>query len=119
MGPQSHMNWLRRLLLAGLCCCLALQMFVVQMTSIEAAFDDGQPVLCHNVSEDDEDGGKPFTPCHLCWLPASGHVLLSDAGPVLSIPSIVVAPAYSAAALRFTVLKPPPRGYSRAPPSFA
>lgn len=120
MAPKSRTYWLRWVAAAGLCWSLLLQTFMVQATAIETAVADAQPVLCHNVSDDDPaDNDRGLARCHLCWLPGASMVSLSDAAPVFSEPAVFTAFLYVFHVARFSVVMPPPRGASRAPPSFA
>jgi hypothetical protein len=120
MAPKSRINWLRGIALAGLCWSLLLQAFMVQASAIEIVTADAQPVLCHNVADEEPaDDDKGLARCHLCWLPGASTVLLSDAAPAISKPVAVAAPLHSFYVARFSIVTPPPRGASRAPPSFA
>lgn len=114
-------GWLRGVLLAGLCYSLVLQTLLVQAAGVAAATADTQLVLCHgNGGQSPGDGDDDaFARCHFCWVPASGAALLPETGPAFSRPLAISATAYSFFSASFAIVRPPPRGASRAPPYFA
>lgn len=120
MLASRCIGWLRCLLLAGLCYSLVLQTLLVQAVAVAAATADTQFALCHgNGDQSPGDADDAFARCHFCWLPASGAALPPDASPALSHPVAISATAYSIFSASIVVLRPPPRGASRAPPRFA
>lgn len=116
---QSRTNWLRCLLVTGLCYCLFAQTLLVQAAGIVAAAP--QPVICHGIADgasgDADNDNAPQ--CHFCWLPASGVTLLPDLRSSLPVPVSVAASGYSVFSAPIGLVRPPPRGASRAPPSLA
>ena len=119
MVASHRMHWLRCILLAGLCYSLVLQTLLVQSAEIVAAAGP-QLVLCHGNGDQDPAGSDDvFARCHFCWLPASSTALLPDKGPAIAAPAAVTASAYAFFSASISVLRPPPRGASRAPPHFA
>ncbi len=121
MAASRYMGWLRCVLIAGLCYCLVGQTLLVQAAGIAAATADTQMVLCHGNGEPSpgETNDAPLAKCHFCWLPASGTALLPDANPSFAVRIAIIASAYSVSFETITVVRPPPRGASRAPPNFA
>ena len=121
MAASRYMGWLRCVLIAGLCYCLVGQTLLVQAAGVAAATADTQMVLCHGNGEPSpgETNDAPLTKCHFCWLPASGTALLPDTNPGFAVRIAIVASAYSVSFETITVVRPPPRGASRAPPYFA
>jgi hypothetical protein len=114
------MHWLRCILLAGLCYSLVLQALLVQATGIAAASADPQFVLCHSDGDQSPgEGDDAAARCHFCFVLVSGTALLPDTGSAISVPAAVSASAYSFFSARIVVARPPPRGFSRAPPHFA
>jgi hypothetical protein len=114
------MGWLRGILLAGLCYSLVLQTLLVQAAGFAAATADTQFVLCHGSSDQSPgEGDDTFARCHFCWVPASGAALPPETGPAFSRPLAISATAYSFFSASFAIVRPPPRGASRAPPSLA
>jgi hypothetical protein len=108
---------LRRVLLAGLCYSLVLQTVLVQAAGVAAATADTQFVLCHgNGDQSPGDDDDAFARCHFCWLPASGAALLPHTAPAFSRPLAISATAYSFFSASIAIVRPPPRGASRAPP---
>ena len=57
--------------------------------------------------------------CHFCWLPASSAALLPDANLGIAVRIAIAASAYFFFSANITVVRPPPRGASRAPPHLA
>jgi hypothetical protein len=120
MVASRCMGWLRCVLLAALCYSLVLQTLLVQTAGFAAATADTQFVLCHgNSDQSPGKGDDAFARCHLCWVPASGAALPAQTGPTISVPVAITATAYSFFSASFAVVRPPPRGASRAPPSLA
>ena len=120
MVASRRMHWLRCILLAGLCYSLVLQSLLVQAAGIAAATADTQLVLCHgNGDQSPGDGDDASARCHFCWVLVSGPALLPDTSPTISVPAAITASAYSFFSANITVVRPPPRGHSRAPPPFA
>ncbi len=118
MVASRRMRWLRFILLAGLCYSLVLQTLLVQAAGITAAVGP-QLVLCHgNGDQNPADSDDVLARCNFCWLPASGAALLPATGPAISVPVAITASAYSFLSARISVVRPPPRGASRAPPHF-
>ena len=119
MVASRRMRWLRFFLLAGLCYSLVLQTLLVQAAGVAAAAGP-QLVLCHGNGDQDPAGSDDvFARCHFCWLPASSPALLPDTGLGIAASVAVTASAYSFFSANVSVLRPPPRGASRAPPHFA
>jgi len=119
MVASRRMHWIRCVLLAGLCYSLVLQTLLVQGAGVAAAAGTDL-VLCHgNGDQNPADSEDVFARCHFCWLPASGAALLPDTGPAISVPVAITASAYCFFSARVSVVRPPPRGASRAPPHFA
>jgi hypothetical protein len=120
MVASRRMHWLRCILLAGLCYSLVLQTLLVQARGIAAAGADPQFVLCHSDSDQSPgEGDDAAARCHFCFVLVSGTALLPDAGSAISVPAVITASAYSFFSARIIVARPPPRGFSRAPPYFA
>jgi hypothetical protein len=121
MIASCYMGWLRCVLIAGLCYCLVGQTLLVQAAGIAAATADTQMVLCHGNGEPNpgDANDDPLAKCHFCWLPASGTALIPDANPGIAARVAIDASAYSFFSESFTVVRPPPRGDSRAPPHIA
>jgi hypothetical protein len=114
------MCWVRRVLVAGLCYALVLQTLLLQAAAVAAANPDAQGVLCHgNGDQSPGDGADVFAGCHSCSLPASGAALLPDAGPAVSVRIAVTASAFFFFSAPIIIVRPPPRGESRAPPDIA
>src|SRR6476619_1478448 len=120
MVTSRRLRWLRCILLAGLCYSLVLQTLLVQAAGIAAATADTQLVLCHgNGDQSPGDADDAAARCHFCWVLVSGPALLPDTSPVISVPAAITTSTYSVFSASITVVRPPPRGYSRAPPHFA
>jgi hypothetical protein len=111
-------GWLRCVLLAGLCYALVLQALLVQAAGVAAATADTQLVLCHGNGDQSpgESDDHPLARCHFCWLPASGTALPPEIGQTISAPVAFAASVYSFFSASIVVVRPPPRGASRAPP---
>jgi hypothetical protein len=120
MAAGRCRNWSRCVLLAALCYTLVLQALLVQAAGVAAATADTQFVLCHgNGDQSPGKGDDAFARCDFCWVPASGAALPPETGPTISVPLAVTAAAYSSLSASFAIIRPPPRGASRAPPSLA
>jgi hypothetical protein len=121
MVASRYMRWLRCVLIAGLCYCLVGQTLLVQAAGIVAATSDSQIVLCHGNGEPSpgETNDNPLAKCHFCWLPASGTALIPDANPGFAVRVAIALPVHSVSSESITVVRPPPRGASRAPPPIA
>jgi hypothetical protein len=120
MPASRCQGWLRCVLLAALSYAFVLQTLLVQAAGVAVAAADTQFVLCHG-SGDQSPGNDDdaFARCHFCWVPASGAALPPETGPAFSRPLAISATAYSFISASLAVLRPPPRGASRAPPSLA
>jgi hypothetical protein len=121
MVAGRRMRLVRCILLTGLCYCLVLQTLMVQSEMLAAAAADPQPVLCHgNGDQNSPDSDGAFAGCHFCCLPTSYAALIPAANPCIPAAAIAVAASpYPFFPDSLTVTKPPPRGFSRAPPHFA
>jgi hypothetical protein len=115
-------RFFRGLLVAGLCYSLVLQALLVQAADLAAATAETQFPICHGNGDQTPpagDDGSLQTRCHFCWLPASDTALMPDASPGLFAPIAIVGSGYSFSSESFVVIRPPPRGASRAPPHLA
>jgi hypothetical protein len=122
MLTSRCMRFFRRVLIAGLCYSLVLQVLLAQSADISAAASDTKFVICHGNGDQTppaDDDGSLQTGCHFCWLPISGPALLPDAGLSVGIRIATAASGYFAPPERIVVVRPPPRGASQAPPPFA
>ena len=121
MVASRPMRWLRCVLLAGLCYSLVLQAPLAQTARLAAAVADPQPVLCHgNGDRSSPDSDDAFAGYHFCCLLTSYAALIPAANPCIPAAAIAVAASpYPFFPDSRTVTKPPPRGFSRAPPHFA
>jgi hypothetical protein len=121
MVASRFTHWVRCVLVAGLCYCLVGQTLVVQAAGIATATTDFQTVICHGNGDQgpaDSDDGS-MAQCHFCWLPASSVALLPEANFGITAPIVFAASAYAFFSASITVVRPPPRGSSRAPPRLA
>jgi hypothetical protein len=121
MVASRFTHWVRCVLIAGLCYGLVGQTLLVQAAGIATATTDFQTVICHGNGDQSpaDTDENPLARCHFCWLPGSSAVLLPEANFGIAAPIAFAAPAYFFFSASITVVKPPPRGFSRAPPSFA
>jgi hypothetical protein len=118
--PSRCISWLRCALLAGLCYSLVLQTLLMQAAATAAAAGT-EIVICHGNGDQNpgDTGDDSQARCDLCWLPASGAALLPETGWSAIARTATGGLAYRSVAASFIVVKPPPRGASRAPPRLA
>lgn len=114
------MRWVRGILVVALCYCVAGQTFLVQAAGIAAVTADAGAFLCHGDRDGTPpvSGDDPLAKCHFCWLPASGVALLPAAQCSIAERIAIAASGYSVVSQSIVVVKPPPRGASRAPPAY-
>ena len=120
MVSSRFKGWLRCVLTTGLCYALFLQILLVQAVAVKT--DTGlETAICHGNGEQNqnEPGGAPSAQCHFCLLPGASVALLPDDMSGAAIFFVAAASAYSVFSSDSSIVKPPPRGASRAPPAFA